>query len=96
MGRGTNAPWQSYEFVLAPNGVVAPEDLSPSLLKLAPVSDGFIINNITGIRTKIVQRMDGKGYDVRKGGFPVTFLRLYWPLTLIYEKWGTMLCGQDT
>lgn len=61
--------WQSYEFVLAPNGMVAPEDLSPSLLKVAPVADGFIINNITGIRTKIVQRMDGKGYDVRKGTF---------------------------
>ncbi|KAJ2931770.1 hypothetical protein H1R20_g5450, partial [Candolleomyces eurysporus] len=58
----------SYEFVLAPNGVIAPEDLSPSLLKLAVVPDGFIVHNITGIRTRIVQRLDGKGYDVRKIG----------------------------
>ena len=62
----SNTLTQSYEFVLAPNGVVAPEDLSPSLLKLATVPDGFIVHNITGIRTRIVQRLDGKGYDVRK------------------------------
>ncbi|KAF5331587.1 hypothetical protein D9611_007751 [Ephemerocybe angulata] len=58
----------SYEFVLAPNGLTAPEDLSPSLLKISTVHDGFVVNNITGIRAKIVQRIDGKGYDVRKLG----------------------------
>ncbi|TFK28812.1 alpha mannosidase-like protein [Coprinopsis marcescibilis] len=58
----------SYEFILAANGETAPEDLSPSLLKLAPVHDGFVIHNITGIRTKIIQRLDAKGYDVRKLG----------------------------
>lgn len=67
---------KSYEFVLAPNGLVAPEDLSPSLLKLAVVPDGFVINNITGIRAKIVQRFDGKGYDVRKCGFLPMLLRV--------------------
>ncbi|EAU84717.2 ER degradation-enhancing alpha-mannosidase-like 1 [Coprinopsis cinerea okayama7 len=58
----------SYEFILSVNGGTVPEDPSPSLKKLDVVSDGFVINNVTGIRTKIVQRMDGKGFDVRKLG----------------------------
>lgn len=31
-----------------------------------PVSDGYVLHNVTGIRTHIVSRMDGKGYDVTK------------------------------
>ena len=58
---------QSFDFVLSPNGKSVPEDLSPNLLKLGVLSDGFIINNITGIRTQIVKRLDGKGYDISKG-----------------------------
>ncbi|KAF5393914.1 hypothetical protein D9757_000102 [Collybiopsis confluens] len=58
----------SFDFVLSANGKVAAEDLSPSKLKLEPVSDGYIIHNVTGIRTHIVQRLDGKGYDIRKLG----------------------------
>ncbi|KAJ6614326.1 alpha mannosidase-like protein [Mycena sp. CBHHK59/15] len=30
--------------------------------------DGFVIHNVTGIRIHIVQRIDGKGYDIRKLG----------------------------
>ncbi|KAK7470737.1 hypothetical protein VKT23_002158 [Stygiomarasmius scandens] len=58
----------SYDFVLSPHGKTSKEDLSPSLIKLAPVRDGFIINNVTGVRTHIVRRLDGKGYDIRKVG----------------------------
>ncbi|KAL1668072.1 glycoside hydrolase family 47 protein [Schizophyllum commune] len=58
----------AYDFILSTDGTVPPEDLSPSLLKLAPVRDGYIIHNVTGVRTHIVQRLDGKGYDVRKLG----------------------------
>ncbi|KAH6914987.1 alpha mannosidase-like protein [Coprinopsis sp. MPI-PUGE-AT-0042] len=58
----------SYEFVLSSNGDTVAEDLSPSVRKLAVVSDGFVVNNVTGLRTKIIQRMDGQGYDVRKLG----------------------------
>ncbi|KAF9534836.1 alpha mannosidase-like protein [Crepidotus variabilis] len=58
----------SFEFILAPHGRTVPEDLSPSLVKLAVVQDGYVIHNVTGIRTHIVQRLDGKGYDVRKLG----------------------------
>ncbi|TRM68046.1 glycoside hydrolase family 47 protein [Schizophyllum amplum] len=58
----------AYDFILSTDGTVPPEDLSPSLLKLAPVRDGFIIHNVTGVRTHIVQRLDGRGYDVRKLG----------------------------
>lgn len=45
---------------------MAPEDLSPSFVKLAIVPDGFVVHNVTGIRTQIVQRLDGAGYDVRQ------------------------------
>ncbi|KAK7049598.1 hypothetical protein VNI00_005629 [Paramarasmius palmivorus] len=58
----------SYDFILSSTGKHVAEDLSPSLLKLAPVSDGFIVHNVTGIRTHIVRRMDGKGFDIRKLG----------------------------
>ncbi|KAF5388298.1 hypothetical protein D9615_000341 [Tricholomella constricta] len=58
----------SYDVILTPDGKTVPEDLSPSLLKLGVLSDGFIIQNITGIRTHIVRRLDGKGYDIRKVG----------------------------
>ncbi|KAJ3785091.1 alpha mannosidase-like protein [Lentinula aff. detonsa] len=58
----------SYDFILSPNGKVAPEDLSPSKVKLEPVPDGYVIQNVSGIRTHIVQRFDGTGYDVRKLG----------------------------
>jgi len=58
----------TYEFILAVNGRSVAEDLSPSLLKLGVVPNGYIIHNVTGIRTQIVQRLDGKGYDIRKLG----------------------------
>ena len=57
---------QSYEFILASHGRSVAEDLSPSLLKLGVVPDGYIIHNVTGIRTQIVQRLDGTGYDIKK------------------------------
>jgi len=37
------------------------EDLSPSLLKVAPSEDGYVIHNVTGVRVHIVQRLDGEG-----------------------------------
>lgn len=43
-----------------------PEDVNPSAAKLVPVADGFIVQNVTGIRTHIVNRLDGKGYDITK------------------------------
>ncbi|KAJ8086520.1 hypothetical protein PM082_005343 [Marasmius tenuissimus] len=58
----------SYDFILSSDGRNVPEDLSPSLLKVAPVSNGYIVHNITGIRTHIVRRLDGKGFDIRKLG----------------------------
>ncbi|KAJ3573862.1 hypothetical protein NP233_g2134 [Leucocoprinus birnbaumii] len=58
----------SYDFILSADGRIVPEDLSPSRLKLEPVADGFILHNITGVRTQIVRRLDDQGYDVRKLG----------------------------
>ncbi|KAF7313730.1 alpha-1,2-Mannosidase [Mycena chlorophos] len=58
----------SYDFILSAGGKTVPEDLSPSRLKLEKIDDGIIVRNVTGIRVRIVQRIDGKGYDVRKLG----------------------------
>jgi ER degradation enhancer, mannosidase alpha-like 1 len=48
------------------DGKTVAEDTSPSLEKIYPVPDGFMIKSITGIRTRIVSRVDGQGYDVSK------------------------------
>ncbi|KAJ6599145.1 alpha mannosidase-like protein [Mycena vulgaris] len=58
----------AYDFILSANAKVVAEDLSPSRVKLDLLDDGFIIHNVTGIRIHIVQRLDGKGYDIRKLG----------------------------
>ncbi|KAG7449275.1 alpha mannosidase-like protein [Guyanagaster necrorhizus] len=58
----------TYDFILSPGGMVVPEDLSPSLLKVALIPEGFMVNNVTGIRVHIVRRLDGKGYEIRKLG----------------------------
>ncbi|EIN10701.1 alpha mannosidase-like protein [Punctularia strigosozonata HHB-11173 SS5] len=58
----------SYDFVMSVNGKPAPEDRSPNIQKLTPVADGYVVHNVTGIRTHIVSRLDGKGYDVTKLG----------------------------
>ncbi|CAA7259685.1 unnamed protein product [Cyclocybe aegerita] len=58
----------TYEFILSPGGKTIPEDLSPNLLKLGLLPDGFILHNVTGVRAQIVQRLDGKGYDISRLG----------------------------
>ena len=61
---------QSYGFILSANGKIVSEDINPTLHKLSIVSDGFVLQNVTGIRTHIVRRLDGKGYDVTKRANP--------------------------
>lgn len=58
----------TYDFILSATGKSVPEDLNPSVRKLEPVSDGYIMHNVTGIRTHIVRRIDGQGYDITKLG----------------------------
>ncbi|KAI0786390.1 alpha-mannosidase [Abortiporus biennis] len=58
----------SYDFILSPAGEVVPEDIHPSPNKLSTRSDGFLLQNVSGIRTRIVSRLDGRGYDVTKLG----------------------------
>ena len=60
---------QTYNFVLSTDGRQVAEDLHPSPKKLVPVSDGYIVQNVTGIRAHIVTRLDGKGYDITKRAF---------------------------
>lgn len=57
---------QTQEFILSIDGKPVKEDTSPSLDKIYPVSDGFMVQSIHGVRTRIVSRLDGKGYDVTK------------------------------
>lgn len=57
---------QSYDFIMSPGGKTVPEDPNPGPVKLKAVADGFILHNVTGIRTRIVSRLDGKGYDITK------------------------------
>jgi len=56
------------EFILSLDGKIVEEDAKPSLEKIYPISDGFMVQSITGVRTRIVSRLDGKGYDVAKLG----------------------------
>ncbi|KAI0637778.1 alpha-mannosidase [Trametes polyzona] len=58
----------TYDFVLSAHGEIVPEDPRPSADKLVPVSDGYLVHNVTGIRVHIVSRLDGKGYDIAKLG----------------------------
>lgn len=57
---------QSYDFILSHNGNTVDEELNPGLEKIAPVEDGFILHNVTGIRAHIVSRLDGKGYAITR------------------------------
>lgn len=51
---------------MSPGGRVVTEDPNPGNQKLQLVADGFLLQNITGIRAHIVSRLDGKGYDITK------------------------------
>ncbi|KAJ7283733.1 alpha mannosidase-like protein [Mycena rebaudengoi] len=72
----------AYDFILSANSKVVAEDLSPSRLKLDVVDDGYIIHNVTGVRIRIVQRIDSKGYDVRRSANEL--------------QWATTTFGLDT
>ncbi|KAH9050101.1 alpha-mannosidase [Lactarius hengduanensis] len=56
------------EFILTPDGRTVEEDVAPNLKKIFPVPDGFMVQSITGVRTRIVSRLDGKGYNIAKLG----------------------------
>ncbi|EKM59635.1 glycoside hydrolase family 47 protein [Phanerochaete carnosa HHB-10118-sp] len=58
----------TFDFLLSPDGQAVPEDFNPTSKKLVPVSDGYVLQDVAGIRAYIVSRMDGKGYDVTKLG----------------------------
>ncbi|KAI6003911.1 glycoside hydrolase family 47 protein [Pisolithus albus] len=49
-------------------GYEVTEDLNPGIDKLRLVGDGFVIQNVTGIRAHIVSRLDGRGYDITRLG----------------------------
>ncbi|KAJ3559837.1 hypothetical protein NM688_g94 [Phlebia brevispora] len=58
----------TFEFILSPNGQNVLEDHHPTADKLKPVSDGYLLQNVSGVRARVVSRLDGKGYDVTKLG----------------------------
>ncbi|KAF7795859.1 hypothetical protein EIP86_007026 [Pleurotus ostreatoroseus] len=56
----------TYEFILSPHGDSVAEDPHPNADKLVVVSDGYLLQNVSGIRARVVNRLDRKGYDVTK------------------------------
>lgn len=61
--------------------------MNPSTKKLELVADGYLLHNITGVRTHIVSRLDGKGYDITKRMF-VPIVKFQGPLAHIYNPVG--------
>ncbi|KAH7100649.1 glycoside hydrolase [Auriculariales sp. MPI-PUGE-AT-0066] len=60
---------QVFDFIFALEGDSTLEDVSPSLKKLQPVADGYILHNLTGIRAILRSRPDGKsGLEITKLG----------------------------
>ena len=51
---------------MSPGAKIVSEDPNPGPLKLKTVADGFILQNVTGVRAHIVSRLDGRGYDITK------------------------------
>ncbi|KAA1466194.1 alpha-mannosidase [Dentipellis sp. KUC8613] len=58
----------TYDYVLSADGKTVFEDPSPSAKKVSSVADGFMVNDVAGLRVRIVSRLDGKGYDISKIG----------------------------
>ncbi|EIW61741.1 alpha-mannosidase [Trametes versicolor FP-101664 SS1] len=58
----------TYDFVLSAHGEVVLEDPRLPADKITEVADGYLVQNVTGIRVHIVSRLDGKGYDIAKLG----------------------------
>jgi hypothetical protein len=86
--RITHVPSQAYDFILSINGETVGEDLNPNASKLVQVEDGFILQNVAGIRTHVVSRLDGKGYDIVKRTFPLTQFAFGDELT--NDSWGRL------
>ena len=60
---------------MAASGKTIPEDVHPTSEKLRPVSDGYVLQNVSGIRAHVVSRLDGRGYDITKRSYQVLQLR---------------------
>lgn len=52
--------------MLSAHGEVVLEDSRLPADKIIEVADGYLVQNVTGIRVHIVSRLDGKGYDIAK------------------------------
>jgi len=49
------------------------EDVNPGPDKIVLVSDGYVLQNVTGIRTNIVKKLDGIGYGISKSADPFCY-----------------------
>jgi hypothetical protein len=43
------------------------EDINPSSDKIVRIPDGWVLFNLTGVRTVIKRRESGTGYDITRG-----------------------------
>ena len=51
--------------------MVVEEDPNPSSDKITRVHDGWVLFNLTGVRTVIKKRLGGTGYDITRGEVPL-------------------------
>ena len=70
---------QMYEFLMSSDGSEVAEDTSPDPHKLVVVPDGFLVQSIEGIRTRVTTRLDGRGYDITKCACPNSSLHAQSP-----------------
>lgn len=81
---------------MSPHGRSVPEDPKPSPLKIQEINDGFILQNVTGVRTHIVRRLDGKGYDIVKRALnPSVFINTFSFISFFPLQLGRMQCVGD-
>lgn len=53
---------------MSSDGSQVVEDTDPNSHKVAMVPDGFMVQDIQGIRARVTTRLDGRGYDITKLG----------------------------
>ncbi|KAI0321883.1 alpha-mannosidase [Amylostereum chailletii] len=57
-----------YEFLMSVDGGKIVEDVKPGPKKIMVVPDGFMVQDVEGIRARVSSRLDGRGYDIVKLG----------------------------
>ena len=70
---------QTYHFFLAKESTSVAEDTSIISLqsKVFPWMDGFLFQDVAGVRIHATSRLDGRGYDITKSASEMSLSRIY-------------------